>query len=459
MGRAMSRVRPLNTVSSPSGDSVLYVMMRDQRIGDNHALAAAQAYSEKHELPLAVVFVLQRISGDVAREHYEFMLEGLKEIDQKLKQENIPFLFYVGRSSEILPTLINDHQPRALFFDFSPLRGPRRVRESMAKNRRVEVYEVDTHNSVPVWDAYPKQAIGARVLRPHIHAKIADYIEAPGLPTKQLRAWTGQLSPMSDHSTAIRQLLEDLQQNHTSHGYTSGESAAQEVLKSFIDERLLNYADDRNDPSKDGLSGLSPYLHYGQLSSIQVILAARQAVGEDERLRTGFDALFEEMLVRKDLSDNFCYYNSDYDKLSAAPAWAQATLHKHADDPREHVYSRAELEAGKTHDQSWNAAQRQLIQEGKIHGYMRMYWAKKVLEWSPSPHAALERLLYMNDFYHLDGRDPNGYVGILWSIAGVHDRPWREREVFGSVRYMVESGLRRKFDIDTYIAKYASDTH
>jgi deoxyribodipyrimidine photo-lyase len=167
-------------------------------------------------------------------------------------------------------------------------------------------------------------------------------------------------------------------------------------------------------------------------------------------LQHGVDALIEEMIVRKELADNYCYYNPHYDSLEAAPAWARDSLDKHRGDAREFLYSKEQLEEGSTHDPAWNAAQRQLRKTGKIHGYMRMYWAKKVLEWTESPEQAIVYLIYLNDHYSIDGGDPNGYAGILWSVAGVHDRPWQERSVFGVIRYMNYAGLKRKFDIQAY---------
>ena len=196
---------------------------------------------------------------------------------------------------------------------------------------------------------------------------------------------------------------------------------------------------------------MSPYLHFGQISSLRIVLEARKALDKNSNLQADYDALFEELVVRKELSDNFCYYNQNYNSLSGAPEWAQKTLAKHSSDKREFVYTKEQFENAQTHDEAWNAAQRQLRATGKIHGYMRMYWAKKVLEWSKTPEEAHDTLLFLNDFYSIDGGDPNGYVGILWSIAGLHDRPWGERPVYGTIRSMVYSGLKRKFDVNQYI--------
>ena len=196
------------------------------------------------------------------------------------------------------------------------------------------------------------------------------------------------------------------------------------------------------------MSDLSPYLHFGQIAPQRVAREIQQADAPPEAKQ----AFLEELIVRRELSDNFCWYNPDYDKFSGFPEWAQKTLDQHRDDRREYLYSLEEFEQGRTHDALWNAAQLEMVLRGKMHGYLRMYWAKKILEWTASPEEALEIAIYLNDRYELDGRDPNGYVGVAWSIGGVHDRAWGERPVFGKIRYMNLSGCQRKFKVDQYIA-------
>lgn len=166
-------------------------------------------------------------------------------------------------------------------------------------------------------------------------------------------------------------------------------------------------------------------------------------------------AFVEECIIRAELSDNFCFYNNMYNSTSGFPAWAVETLHKAQSDIREYIYTVEEFEQGKTHDLLWNAAQEQMIQSGKMHGYMRMYWAKKILEWTKSPEDALRIAIYLNDVYELDGRDPNGYVGCAWSIGGVHDRPWFGRPIFGAIRYMAQSGVEKRGKVDDYIEKWS----
>ena len=239
----------------------------------------------------------------------------------------------------------------------------------------------------------------------------------------------------------------------------SGERAALTNLRQFLAARLERYDDQRNDPNSDALSNISAHLHYGQLASLRVVLEAHKALdaANGSALREDVASLLEEVTVRKELSDNFCYYNRDYDNFEGIPDWGKKTLTKHADDPREHRYSREQLEEGRTADAAWNAAQIEMRRTGKMHGYMRMYWAKKILEWTPDPQTAIAHTIALNDTYSLDGYDPIGYANILWSIGGLHDRPWKQRDIYGTVRYMATSGLRRKFDLDAYIARWCGD--
>jgi len=219
------------------------------------------------------------------------------------------------------------------------------------------------------------------------------------------------------------------------------------MLEQFINTKLNGYHDRRNNPNEDGQSNLSPYLHFGQLSAQYAALAVRNSDGPT----ADKEAFLEELIVRRELADNFCYYNTNYDSYKGFPDWAKQSLLEHAQDKREYLYTKEELETGQTHDEIWNKAQTDMVQKGKMHGYMRMYWAKKILEWTRTPELAMEIAVYLNDTYELDGRDPNGYVGCAWSIGGVHDRAWFERPIFGKIRYMNANGLKRKFDVEAYL--------
>ena len=228
-----------------------------------------------------------------------------------------------------------------------------------------------------------------------------------------------------------------------------GPKAAKACLRRFVSRRLATYDTARNDPNAEGQSDLSPYLHFGQISAQRVALTVEAADAPDEAKAT----FLEELIVRRGLSDNFCLYNPNYDNPKGFANWARLALSAHAGDTLEYLYNAAQFEAAETHDPLWNAAQLEMVVGGKMHGHMRMYWGKKILEWTPSVDAAMEIALHLNNKYELDGRDPNGYAGVAWCIGGVHDRAWPSHNVYGKIRYMNANGCRRKFDVDAYIQR------
>lgn len=228
--------------------------------------------------------------------------------------------------------------------------------------------------------------------------------------------------------------------------FIGGTTAAKRHLYDFLEHKLHRYSVERNDPNSNAISNLSPYLHFGQISPLYVAL---KALDTDEEACESF---LEELVVRRELAINFAYYNPNYDSYSGLPAWAKRTLDHHRRDRREVIHERADFEKANTHDKYWNAAQREMLSSGKMHGYMRMYWGKKIMEWTESPEEAFKIALYLNNKYELDGRDPNGFTGVSWCF-GKHDRPWAERAIFGNIRYMNENGLKRKFDADKYASK------
>lgn len=453
-----TRIKRLNDRSVDAGTKktcVLYVMARDQRLTDNHAWLVAQEQALQLEVPLAVVFCLLPRSGQRAREHYRFMLDGLQHVEADLAKRGIPFMMLLGNAKDRLIGVVHHLKPQAVVFDFSPLRGPQAMHRAVAEQATCPVIEVDSHNIVPVWIASDHQEIAARTLRPKLKRLLPEYLESTNaavkLPDTWPHSWPGPVQSLKQLQEQIDELVNGVPANGSDISrFKPGEAAGQRALDDFITSRLEGYAEGRNDPSQNGQSELNPYLHYGQLSSATVVRTVLEATGKNSKLLPDAEAFIEEVTVRKELADNFCYYTQSYDTLEGAPQWARNTLNKHAGDKREYTYTRQQFEQAQTHDPAWNAAQRQLVRSGKIHGYMRMYWAKKVLEWSASPQEALQTLLYLNDFYHIDGGDPNGYAGILWSIAGLHDRPWGERPIYGVVRSMVYNGLKRKFDIRIY---------
>lgn len=440
-----ARVRTLREAQE-AGGPVVYWMSRDQRARDNWALLFAQELALRRRQPLAVVFCLvPRFLGATMR-HYGFMLGGLQDVEDVLRQKNIGFALVEGRPEDEIPSFVDAYDAGALVTDFDPLRIKRRWKARVAKTIRVPFHEVDAHNIVPCWVASPKQEYAARTFRPKLRRVIAEFLTPLPYLKKHPVPWPGKLKSV-DWDRLVRGLKVD-QTVHEVDWITPGEKAAKSALRRFLRDGITEYDDARNDPTQDGQSGLSPYLHFGQLSAQRVAVNVR----DSDAPRRSKDAFLEELIVRRELSDNFCFYNTTYDSCSAFPDWAKKTLDKHRSDRRSYLYSRRECEEGRTHDELWNAAQMEMVSTGKMHGYMRMYWAKKILEWTESPEEAMKIAIHLNDRYELDGRDPNGYTGIAWSIGGVHDRAWNERPVYGKVRYMSYGGCASKFDVKEYIA-------
>ena len=448
------RIFNLNERKVSTGKCVLYVMSRDQRVSDNHALVYAQSIALKNKVPLAVVFCLKPTINNRSREQYRWMIDSLLQVENSLQDLNIPFMMLIGNPIDTLSGLLHHTTPLAVVFDMNPLRGPRSLQKQIAAKAEFPVFVVDTHNIVPVWAVSQKQEYAARTIRNKVQPLISEYLEEVPAIVRHPYSWPGTVKSIEQLRAMIDEVLAKIPSNNQTLSFIQGEKAARKVLKTFIKTKLKGYARNRNDPSLNGQSDLSPYLHFGHISRLRITLEVFSAVSNDNSLREDSEVLLEELNVRSALSDNFCYYNDNYDSLSGAPDWAQKTLKEHAEDHREFVYTLSQFESASTHDEAWNAAQTQLTSSGKMHGYMRMYWAKKVLEWSVSPDDAHSTLIRLNDFYSLDGNDPNGYVGILWSIAGLHDRPWFGRPVYGTIRYMNYNGLKRKFKIEKYIEQY-----
>lgn len=459
----------LNSASARDGECVIYVMSRDQRVTDNHALLLAQKSAIDSRLPLVTLFNLHPTFGVRAKEHLEFMLEGLREVEQALSRLEVPFMVTIGSPMENITSAIESLEPKEVFFDFSPLRGPRALQKKIANNQAVPCSVVDTHNTIPLWVLSDKEEYAAHTIRRKVHRNLEEWLVEPGVLKKHPVALTKKI-PGNDW-LAVAEHIESVSANGVSVSRKAGENAASGALKDFIQTRLDGYAHSRNLPTEEGQSDLSPYLHFGQISSLRIALElvkaseevpllfkeGKLASYEGEPTKTdSINAYLEELIVRKELAENYCFYNSKYDSLDGAKDWARDSLSKHADDPRDFIYTKDDWEQAETHDLAWNAAQMQMMKTGKMHGYMRMYWAKKILEWSASPEVALETAIFLNDRYSIDGGDPNGYTGILWSIAGVHDRPWFERDVYGKIRYMNAGGLQRKFDLEGYIAKWTN---
>ena len=438
------RVRVLKNTNEHKG-LILYWMSRDQRAEDNFALLFAQKLAFEERQPLVVVFTLDISYPGANFRHFQFMLKGLKETEQNLNEKNISLIILKGDPVKELSQFISDNSVKTLITDFDPLKIKRKWKSELAQIIQIPFYEVDTHNIVPCWISSDKEEFGAYTIRPKIKRLLTQFlVEIPPLqlqndnPFKNIdNGWNNLLS-VSIFDSSVK----------PSNSFSPGSKEARKILSVFINTKLESYTQSKSDPNSNVTSGLSPYLHYGQISAQRIAIE----ILKNSTNKMSVNAFLEELIIRKELADNFCTYNLDYDSINGFKPWASNSLNEHSRDEREYLYTREQFELAKTHDPLWNAAQLEMLKTGAMHGYMRMYWAKKILEWTENPTNALNIANYLNDKYALDGRDPNGYCGTAWSIGGIHDRAWANRPVFGKIRYMNFNGCKRKFNVDSYIS-------
>lgn len=425
-----------------SDGPVIYWMSREQRVEDNWGLLHARELAGERALLVAFCLVPEFLGATLRQ--YDFMLRGLEEVEASLKKQGIGFHLRLGDPAEVMVRLVQEVKAGCVVTDFDPLRIKQGWQHAVAAEIDVPLIEVDGHNVVPARVVSDKQEYAARTIRPKIHRLSEMFLEP--FPELTDPAHTITAEPV-DWEKVRQSIQVDTAVKPVS--TPPGAKAGRNALADFIHNDLRDYAERRNDPTAEATSGLSPYYHFGQLAPQRAALDVA-ATGKGD----GQAAYLEELIIRRELSDNFCLHNKNYDSLKGAPDWALKTLDGHRDDPRPYTYSFREFEQAATHSRLWNAAQTQLLRSGTMHGYMRMFWAKKILEWSATPEEAYETAITLNDRYQLDGRDPNGYVGVLWSLAGVHDRPWQTRPIYGSIRYMNENGCRRKFKVDVYCDRW-----
>ena len=433
------------TLQNTKSTNVLYWMSRDQRINDNWGLIHAQEIAIEKKLPLEIFFFLSDSFLGATWRSYHFMLAGLALVAQDAEKLNIPFHIIHGNAATDIPAFVQNKNAATLVTDFSPLKPHRAWKQAVAEKIEIPFLEVDAHNIVPAWIASLKQEFGAYTIRPKITKLLSEFLEDfPNITRHPFT--TSEPIPHIDWAT-LPDLLTIDRTVLPVDWIIPGEASARIAMQDFFEHRLEHYVTRRNDPNEDGQSNLSPYLHFGQLSAERVAFEAQRY----EIYKESQEAFLEELIIRRELSDNFCLYNPEYNTTNGFPQWAKNSLAEHRDDPREFIYTREEFEHAKTHDQLWNAAQIQMVTHGKMHGYMRMYWTKKILEWTHTPEEALTIAIYLNDTYELDGRDPNGYVGIAWSIGGLHDRAWFDRPIFGKIRYMNANGAKTKLGSPTLL--------
>ena len=435
----------------PGGRYVQYWMQQAMRAEGNAALDHAVHLANGLGLPVLVSFGLTGSASppypEANARHYTFLLEGLAEVATALGARGIAFVIRRGAPDEVAAALAGD--AAVLVCDRGYLRPQREWQRLVVERVACRIVEVETDSVVPIEAASGKHEFAARTLRPKImrlwesylvHAKpprLRHRFHGPG-PTSDV--------DLSDPVKAVGSLKIDGSVGPVRR-FGGGLKAARKRLAAFIGEGLDDYKEKRGAPERASVSHLSPYLHFGQVSPLEIALAVRAATGGT---RSDREAYLEELIVRRELAHNHVWYEPRYaDYEAAVPPWARKTLDEHRGDKRPTLYTRAQLEAGETHDVHWNGAMREMRTTGYMHNRMRMYWGKKIVEWSPSPEEAYATTLAINNRWFVDGRDANSFTNVAW-LFGLHDRPWFRRPVFGTVRYMGANTLT-KFDAAAYL--------
>jgi len=442
------RVRKLNQAGvGTSGKYVLYWCRWNRRVQSNHALRFAAGLANQRDLPL---LVLENLGCDypyASDRLHTFVLEAAPEIEAGLRHLGIGYCFHLARRKADSKAALRRLMAKAgavVIDDYPETVG------GLPPELDVELYAVDATCIVP-FRSIAERVYAAYSLRPRIRKVLPAFLK-PVPPVEIVRRY-GNAPPAEHTEVRVQRIPELVAECQIDHGvppspaFRGGPAEARRRLDVFLHERLRRYAAEKNEPAAHATSDLSPYLHFGHISSLEVGLAVR-AHAQEHRLVA--DEFLEELIVRRELAFNFACFARRVDNLAELPDWARATVDRHRRDMRHPVHTRDEFESAATADDLWNAAQRELLIRGKIHGYYRMYWGKKILEWSRSPEDALATMIYLNDRYCLDGQDPCTYANILWCF-GLHDRPWGERPVLGTIRSMSRAGMERKTDVDAYI--------
>jgi len=412
------------------GRCVVYWMERAQRGVDNHALDLAVRVGNTLGLPVVVLFAARADSAGASARHGAFLARGLRDVEEALGERGVGFVVRGGGPVEAVERFVAEARAAMVVGDENPLRAWEGWRRELARRVAIPFWTVDADVVVPS-RLMERAQYAARTIRPRLYRVLPEFLVGFENPRAE-REWKRPRGMRVERLEAMRldRVGVDCGAGPVE-AWVGGTGAGMKRLKLFTSRLLKNYERDRNRPEVDGTSALSPYLRFGHVGPVTIALAVEAAVRRDASLKPARDAYFNELIVWRELAVNFVRYDARYDSTACAEAWAKKTIGEHARDERERLYSLGELERGETHDDLWNAAQRQMVRHGWMHNVMRMYWAKKILEWTPSVRVAMKRAIYLNDRYELDGRDPNGYAGIAWSMVGKFDRAWGERAVFG----------------------------
>ena len=455
---AEDRIRNLNGAAlRPEAKYVLYWCQMNRRVDGNHALAHAIHLANELKLPVLFYEGLSCTYRLANRRLHTFVLEGVPDTAARVAKLGVGYVFYLrakrSDADDVLYRLAED--AAAVVTDDYPTFLATRYNARVQQKLTIPFLAVDSSCIVPM-NKFEKREYAAYTIRPKIHRLLPGYMKPLVMP-QPLQRWTGPVSEFHRDVTSgnIPDLVANCeidQQVAVSTTFHGGATEAERRLKGFLERNLKRYATDRNQPAAHATSNLSPYLHFGMIGALDVALTV-QSFGIEHNYSS--EEYIEEMVVRRELAFNFARFaGPQVECLSSLPEWARKTLLVHAADERNPSYTREQLERAETHDDIWNATQKELLLRGKMHGYYRMYWGKKIIEWSPTCQDALETMIYLHDKYALDGRDPNTYTGILWCF-GLHDRPWVERPIFGQIRWMSYDGMKRKTDAASYLREIA----
>jgi deoxyribodipyrimidine photo-lyase len=416
-------------------------MQASQRAQFNHALEYAIEQANELKLPVVVCFGLMDGYPEANARHYTFMLQGLRNVFDDLRERGIRFVVKHGASARVALHYAKD--AAMVVCDRGYTRHQKAWREEVARAARCWVVQVESDVVVPVEVASDKLEFAARTIRSKIQKKLAEFLKSVKAAEVKRPSLTMRIHGDVDVSEVERTLamLKLDRSVAPSQFFIGGSHEAHRRLREFVTRDLKHYDDGRRDLASPHVSHLSPYLQFGQISPIEIALAVKSS-----------EAFLEQLIVRRELAVNFVRYHPRYDTYEALPTWAKVTLKQHAKNRRAIIYSLAPLEHAQTHDRYWNAAQKEMTLTGYMHNSMRMYWGKKIIEWTRSPKTAFKIALHLNNKYFIDGRGPNAFANVAW-LFGLHDRPWGRRKIFGTVRYMNAAGLERKFDMDAYVKR------
>jgi len=445
-----TRIKILNDAPPrEDGRYVLYWMQQSQRAGFNPALEFAIEEANARDRPVLVCFGLtDGATGypEANARHYAFMLEGLAEAERELRRRGIAFAIRKGAPDAVADAF--GREAVLIVCDRGYLKPQKAWRASLAASADRRVVQVEGDVVVPVETASGKHEVAARTLRPKLHRVWEEYLVP--LEARPVRRPADGLAPASDVDLSEPRVALDALTVDRSvppvKRFIGGTSQARARLEKYLGKPFASYATNRGLPEAGAASHMSPYLHFGQIAPLEIALAVRASQTGDPADKAAY---LEELIVRRELAMNHVFYDESYDRYDTVPAWARKTLEEHRADPRPDLYTREQLERGETRDRHWNASMKEMRETGYMHNHMRMYWGKKILEWSPTPQEAFETTLRINNRFFLDGRDANSFTNVAW-LFGLHDRPFFRRPVVGVVRSMGQASLK-KFEADGYI--------